>query len=133
MSTITRINGTHLQIARLALGMTVKAFAATVGKYERSIREYEARKYEPSEEVTTATQTALAELAEHLKPYLELRNGHKTPRVLTAYSTVEELHAAAPEFSQWSLEQHKAFLAHVAAILTAKEIEFIIINPIHDK
>lgn len=129
---ITRINGTQLQITRHALGLTVKAFGSLVGKYERSIREYEARKYEPSEEVTSKAQTALADMAEHLKPYLELRNSTRTPRVLTAYSTAEELHAAAPEFAEWTLEQHKAFLAHVATVLTAKDIEFIIVNPVHD-
>ena len=45
MSNFDRINGTQLQISRLALGMTVKAFSKLVGKYERSIREYEARKW----------------------------------------------------------------------------------------
>ncbi|WP_421084832.1 hypothetical protein [Rothia nasimurium] len=132
MNTYPRMNGTQLQISRLALGLTVKAFGALVGKYERSIREYEARKYEPSEEVTTATRAALADMAKHLKPYLELRNGNKTPRVITAYSTEEELHAAAPEFAEWSLDQHKMFLSHVAAILTAKDIEYIITTPSFD-
>ena len=128
MSNFNRINGTQLQISRLALGMTVKAFGNLVGKYERTIREYEARKYEPSQEVTATTQTALADMAEHLKPYLDLRNGFTTPRVLTAYSTTEELHSKEPQFTGWTLDQHKTYLSHVSAILTAKEIDYIILN-----
>lgn len=114
---------------RKALGLSAIEVSERSGMSLRSIKLYDSGKLEPSEEADKIVSNEMLDMSERLIPYLNIRSGRKKTYTFFDYKSTEQLHAATgQEFSNWSLSQYRAFLGHVLIALTAKGIDYQIIQ-----
>lgn len=123
------MNGSEFHITRLATGLSGADLATHTGKSARTLRGYEARKFEPVEESSQALEAIFHSITDKLKPLMELRAGSAT-KTFWLYDSTEELHVAHPgEYDNWNLDTYREYLAHAITILTLKGISYRILNP----
>lgn len=127
------MNGSEFHITRLATGLSGAELAKKINKSARTLREYEARKFEPAQESAQGLQDIFHSMTEKLEPLMHLRTNAPT-KTFYLYDSVETLHAAHPgEYDTWTLEMYRHYLTHAITILTLKNIPYRILNPKKDK